>query len=85
MNRELGENMRERVAIGKICYKGPHIDLIGNSDYGSCGSHEYATIYITVEEDYPNPRGGGVELATIAAEIAEIVATAESHMWCASD
>lgn len=47
----------ERVKIGAVCYKGNHLDLDGMVDRGVCGSHEYQSIYLVVETDYPNPRG----------------------------
>lgn len=49
--------MADRVKIGAVCYKGNHLDLDGMDDRGVCGTHEYQSIYLTVETDYPNPRG----------------------------
>lgn len=58
---------RKRVPIGKVCYKGNHASFRGEADFGCCGGHEYATIYVSVETDFPNPRGGETMSAEHAA------------------
>ena len=67
----------ERVEIGKVCYKGLHVALNGETDYGVCGSHYYATVYVTVEVDRPNPRGEEIALAAVAEEIRRRVEVAD--------
>lgn len=70
----------ERVLIGSICYKGNHIALQGESDFGCCSSHYYADIYITVDAHRPNPRGEATPtVEEVAAYIAEVVARDDNN------
>lgn len=74
--------MSESVIIGHVCYKGNHIALAGESDYGCCGSHYYAEINLSIKELYPNPRGEETLSAeSVASEIAEIVSRHEIFQW----
>lgn len=78
-----------RVEIGRVCYKGPHLSLVGETDFGVCGSHDYARIYVTLEEDYPNPRGEVFTAQEAADEIARVVreheAITERAAWDAEE
>lgn len=66
--------MSERVEIGRVCEKsGGHSYFIGDSDYGVCGSHEFATIYVTVEIDRTNSRGSTYTAEDAAEEIRHMV------------
>lgn len=72
----------KEVVIGHVCYKGNHIALDGESDYGCCGSHYYAEIKLNVNVLYPNPRGEEtVSAESVAKEIAEIVSRHETFQW----
>lgn len=73
----LGVSDNNRVPVGNICFKGPHLSWIGQEDHGVCGSKYFATIYLTVEDDYPNSRGESVSLDGIAAALRGIVANEE--------
>lgn len=64
--------MTERIEIGKVCYKGNHESFAGEVDHGACGSHYYATLYLTVEVDYPG-RGESPDLETYAAHLRELI------------
>lgn len=73
--------MSEREAIGKICEKGNHVDFHGEDM--ACGSHYYATIYLTVEKDRNSMRGGEPpSLGEIAGYIEKAMVDAEAHGWC---
>jgi hypothetical protein len=79
--------MTEKIHIGSVCEKGNHLTLRGESDYGACGSHHYAEVYVIVErnvhEDGPRHYGRGHEpdLASIAAEIASAASALEQKRW----
>lgn len=74
--------MTERIEVGKVCYKGNHVYFVGDSDYGTCGSHEYATVYMSLEIDYPNPRGEKISLEDdIVSELRTIVQESEKFRW----
>lgn len=73
--------MTQKIPIGKVCYKGPHASYLGESDYGACGSHEYGTIYISVEWEYPNPRGEVFDLNNVAEMIARLFEEDEIRRW----
>lgn len=64
--------MSERIEIGKVCYKGNHESFVGEVDHGACGSHYYATLYLTVEIDYPG-RGEEPDLQRYAANLEDLV------------
>ena len=73
----------ERIEIGRVCEKsGGHAYYIGNSDYGVCGSHEFATIYAAIEIDRPNPRGTTYSLEAVADAIMRMSKATEAHAWC---
>lgn len=80
--------MSGKVLIGYVCEKGNHVDLDGNSDYGSCGPHYYAEVYVSVErirhEDGTPYYGRGQEpnLKEIASSIRSAVISEEAHGWC---
>ena len=74
-----------RVEIGRVCEKGPHSDFQGGSDYGSCGSHYYATIYVEVEQFRANPRGETYTAEEAATVIKRAFAEADAHSWCNYD
>ena len=76
--------LTQKIEIGKVCMKGPHPAYEGQSDYGCCGSNYFATIYVTLEEDYPNPRGEGFDLSKTAKMIAELVKAEEERAWSES-
>jgi len=63
----------DRVLIGHVCEKGDHLVLIGDSDYGVCSSHHYASIYVSVTEDRPSMRRGSFTAAEAAAGIEQLV------------
>lgn len=79
--------MNERILIGQVCEKGNHAALVGEDDYGVCGSHYYADIYVTVErktQEDGTPyygRGQSPNLSNIAADIRDRVATADAYSW----
>jgi hypothetical protein len=78
----------DRIEIGKVCYKGGdggHFIFVGDSGYGVCGTKEYATVYASIELDYPNPRGESKPLEELREEIARMVAGYEVHGWCNYD
>jgi hypothetical protein len=75
--------MTDRIEIGRVCYKGPHAYFVGDPDYRVCGSHEYATIYLTIEQNLPNPRGEVYTLEEARERIAEAFAAAETHSQAA--
>lgn len=77
--------MSERIEIGKVCYKGNHLALHGEEDFGFCGSKYWATLYLTIEEDFPNPRGEEFSIEDAAEQLKRIVANAEAHAWCDAD
>lgn len=71
-----------RVEIGKVCYKGGgHPAYHGDDDFGACGSKYYATIYVEVEEDYPNPRGEHYTSEDAARDIQLLVREAALRGW----
>lgn len=75
----------KRVHIGSICYRGSghggHVALVGNSDYGACGSKHYAEIYVEIEVD-PDYQGEVMDVEDVASAIAAEVTAAEAHDWC---
>lgn len=74
--------MSNEVVIGHVCYKGNHIALEGESDYGVCGSHYYAEIRLSVVETRSNPRGEALPSAeVIAEELAGVVSYREKRNW----
>lgn len=78
--------MSNEVVIGHICYKGNHIALDGESDYGTCGSHYYADIRLSIVETMRNPRGETLPSAdSVAQEIADIVKDREILQWGSYD
>lgn len=78
-------NGRVRAHIGSICYRGSgnggHVALIGNSDYGACGSKYYAEVYVVVEAK-PDWEGEVKSAEDVAEYIAQVEADAEAHRWC---
>jgi len=74
--------MSDRVEIGYVCFKGPHIALVGEDDYGVCGSKSFARVYVTVEVEHRNPRGEEFTAEDAAEEIRRRVAEADAHTWC---
>lgn len=74
--------MTDRIEIGKVCEKGPHVSFIGELDHGTCGAHYYATIYVSVEEHGTLREGISITAEEVAAQLSKIVADAEEHMWC---
>lgn len=78
--RIIGDLEGERAAVGKVCYKGNHAIFDGESDYGVCSSHEYATIYLSIEEDRPNPRGERITAQDVAEDLRFLVVDRESLM-----
>lgn len=77
--------MTNEVVIGHVCYKGNHIALDGESDYGCCGGHYYAEIRISVRELYPNPRGRTIPVRAVANQISNLVAAKEKLEWAAEN
>lgn len=72
--------MTDRILIGKVCYKGNHPSFDGEADYGACGSHYYADLYLTVEKTSPG-RGEEPNLEEIARDIRDAFKAAEAHSW----
>lgn len=75
--------MSERIEVGKVCEKG-HASWEGESDHGICGSHYYATIYLTIEEDWTPYLRDKVSTEQVTEELEKIVRDAEAHRWCGS-
>lgn len=74
--------MTERVEIGYVCFKGPHISLIGGEDHGVCGSKAFARVFVSVEVEHPNPRGEAYTAEDAADAIRRVVEEAERCAWC---
>lgn len=72
--------MTDRVLVGKVCYKGNHPSFDGEVDYGTCGSHYYADLYLTVEKTSPG-RGEEPNLEEIAQDVAAAFRAAEGARW----
>lgn len=72
--------MTDKILIGKVCYKGNHPSFDGEADYGTCGSHYYADIYLTVEKTSPG-RGDEPNLKEIAEDVARAFKDAEEAGW----
>jgi len=74
--------MTERIEIGKVCEKGPHVSFIGELDHGTCGAHYYATIYVSVEEHEKLREGISITAEEVASQLTKIVADADKHRQC---
>jgi hypothetical protein len=41
--------MNNRIKVGYVCGRGNHVQLVGQDDYGSCGTKQIATIWIEAD------------------------------------
>lgn len=79
--------MSERIKIGSVCEKGNHSAFYGDSDYGACGDHYYADIYVVVERKVHEDgtphygRGQDPDLEKIAKEIRDAMSDSEEYRW----
>lgn len=72
--------MTDETVIGMICYKGNHIALKGEVDYGCCGGHYYAEIRLSVVPLQDNPRGEETPSAKpVAQELEGIVGREQAY------
>ena len=75
----VGDEERGRELIGSVCEKGNHLAFLGEEDYGACGSHYFASIYISVSENWHSIRGQAPPAAAdVARGIASIVSREET-------
>lgn len=79
IERMVGDEVRGRVLIGSVCEKGNHLAFRGEEDYGTCGSHYFASIYVSLSENWRSIRGQEPPSAEeVAQAISEIVAREEA-------
>lgn len=77
----LGEQVM-KVEVGRVCEKGNHIALEAEDDFGACGSHYWATVYITVEKDRDGRDGDEIDAEALLEHLERLVKADEAHRWC---